>query len=227
MGIRTLLITAIFLLNACTPYVNPPLAPVGKNSILGGEHGGTILGAIGTAGGVAVPGAVAGAAIGAGMQSYLVSTYRMLEILQRQGVQVVQVGRHLRVIIPSDKLFAPGQTIFKQEAYSILADVRQFLLRYGDVHITVYGFSDGVYGHEEAFKITSTQARRVAAYLWESGRPFYNVASQGMANRYPVAYAKNPNASAFNRRIEISLPVIPSKAHHTLKQIEYALDIGD
>jgi intracellular multiplication protein IcmN len=213
------------LLTGCAPYVSPPYSALSGAIAQGSGTQGAVAGGI-----VAIPaeaiatstaiGAVAGATAGA----YWVSTPRILKILQNEGVQVIQVGGSLRVIIPTDRLFSPGSTLLEPQSYRILDDVAMFLIRYGDVPLKIYGFSDAVYDHETALQITGNQARRVSGYLWSKGRPFYHLIPRGMGNRYAVASNGNPTGSAYNRRIEIILPVLTKKAG-ILKEIAQQMDL--
>lgn len=207
------------MLSACTPYVEPPRSALATaTAVETSGHVAAMGAAIGTAGAATGAGAGAGALAGAAYGSYLVSSYRMVEILQRQGVQVIQLGKKLEIIIPADVLFQPGSDVLETKAYSLLDDVREFLKRYGDVSYTVYGFSDNVYAPDQAFQLTTRQARRVAAYFWGTGKPFYQVASVGMGSRYPIASNGNPAGSAKNRRIVVMVPVVQNRIFSSISK---------
>lgn len=219
-------LSLVFSLTACVaPYVNPPQS--GLTSLpgqIGGVEGGVAGAIVGLPAESIAIGSAAGIVVGASAGAYLVSTPRILNILRDEGVQVVQVGQTLRIIIPSDKIFRIGATTIETHGYKILDDVAMFLMRYGNVPLTIYAFSDRVYDDDTAFKITARQARRVSGYLWAKGRPFYHLRPEGMGNRYQVASSKNPIGSAYNRRIEIIAPVLPGALHY-MKGIKKALDL--
>lgn len=223
----SIILLMLLLLNGCVaPYVQPPQSALSSSTTIYSTGHGAALGAIaGLPAEAVAPATAIGAVVGAGVGSYMASTPRMLKILQKDGVQVVQVGNTLRVIIPSDALFAPGSTLIEPDSYHILDDVVMFLKRYGDVPMRIYAFTDSVYDRDTALRITSIQARRVSAYLWNKGRPFYHLIPKGMGQGYPIASNGNPRGSAFNRRIEIIMPILRSKPQ-IFKGIAQTLDLN-
>jgi len=150
-----------------------------------------------------------GALVGGGIGTYLASTHRQLSILEDLGVQVIQIGDTLRVIIPSDRIFKFDSAAIKPEGYEILDCVAYFLSRYGNVPITVIAYTDNVRCPRKNFLLSREQAQCIVTYLWSHGIPYECLRAIGKGETFPVASNGDPIGSFYNRRIVLSLPVVP------------------
>jgi len=130
--------------------------------------------------------------------------------LQRLGVQVVQYGGNVRIIILSDDLFDfNSSNISYPRGAMILDSVIAFIHAYGNVPITVTAYSDNVFTPTEALKLTCRQAKSVIGFLWSRGIVFDRLDAMGVGHSFPIATNGNSNGSAYNRHVEINMPVIP------------------
>lgn len=214
-GKRLIALFSSILLTSCThnPFVKPPIAHSPEATKIGLSQGAT-WGVVASAAFASPPAEVivGGAAIGMALGAWAGRTAHELEILRRDRVQVVQVGQWVRIIIPADKLFLVGSSELEPRAVPILNHVIHFIRRYGEVPIYVYAFSDDVYRYERSLRLTNQQARQVGGYLWaRGGHPFYHITAIGLGRKYDVASNGYPVGSAFNRRIEIIMPVLNSQ----------------
>ncbi|MGE3919547.1 MAG: OmpA family protein [Gammaproteobacteria bacterium] len=138
-------------------------------------------------------------------------TYKQLQRLAEEGVQVIQLGQNLRIIIPTDKLFQFSYTnaVIYPSSSPILNRVVAFLKRFGNVPLMITGYSDSVYERSASRALTLKQAQSVAEYLWTHGIEYDKIETRGADGTDFVATNGNSFGSFYNRRIEITLLVIP------------------
>lgn len=147
--------------------------------------------------------------------------------LKRQGIQVVELGEMVSIIIPSDRLFEGKSARFNRNAYYCLNTVNDFLKNYSKTFVEVAGYTDyskrsdrGMAyvkiwrlnkcddrlklkpGAEEKL-LTSKQSAKVSHYLWSKGIDARMLYSVGYGVELPVVNVSPPDFDARNRRIEI------------------------
>jgi outer membrane protein OmpA-like peptidoglycan-associated protein len=144
---------------------------------------------------------------------YLRSTYHELEKLKREGVQVVQVGQNLRVIIPVDRIFEFNSAEIRPSAIPVLNRVVTFIQRYGSVPIIINAYSDNVLATKQSLLLSQQQAKTIAGYLWSHGVVFDKVNPAGLGKINTIASNNTPTGSAFNRRVELLMPVADVIVH--------------
>jgi outer membrane protein OmpA-like peptidoglycan-associated protein len=185
-----------------------------KTATRGAEAGGIIgLWASGAIGAATLPLTAGGIVVGGGIGILMRNTYHLLDILQRDGVQVIQYGDTLRIIIPSDRLFEFDSANIYPYAPRILDNVLIFLSRYGIAPIVINAYTDDVLSPRASLALTRMQAKAIAGYLWTHGIPFDKVNPMGMGSSDPIATNGNSRGSAYNRRIELVLPVVAIPLH--------------
>lgn len=192
------------LLVACHPFVQYPY-----NQALDNQVGSTA--AVGAATGLVFGEPVAGAVVGAGVGAYAHSTVRWLKKLQADGVQVIQAGYLVTIVVPSDKIFIISTDSILPQSYPILNDVSQFIKNYGRVKLTVNAYTDNVGGTDASLELSIGQAKSVLAYLWSTGIPSGSMTAVGHGQDRPVADNIDSIGSAMNRRVEIRFAYTPPK----------------
>jgi len=123
--------------------------------------------------------------------------------LAQKGVQVIQIGSSLRIILPTDQIFETDSLDIKHSEYETLNDVAAVLKKYGHSAIHITGYTDDI-ASKNAMPLTRAQARSVLTYLWIRGVPASRLFSDGQGSAHPVGNNKLPSGSAENRRIEIT-----------------------
>lgn len=193
------------LLVACHPFVQYPYNSQAPQQIGGATAGGAATGAVLGSAGI-------GALAGAGLGAYIHSPVHWLKRLQADGVQVIQTGYLVRIVIPSDKIFIIGTDSINPHSYPILSDVAHFIENYGNVNLTVSCFTDNVGGPDASLYLSNDQAKSVVAYLWSVGFPSGNLRAFGFGQDQPIADNIDSIGAAWNRRIEITFAYTTCKS---------------
>jgi len=200
-------VTGFILIAGCHPFVKYPKAPYYHKEAAAGAVGGAGVGAVVAASGSAGLGAGVGAIVGAAAGTYYTSEIRYLKRLKKDGVHVVQIGDHVRIVIPSDRIFALNSATILPRYYPILLDVTQFVENYGTVPITVTAYSDNVGSEVTKLNLTTRQAKSVVAFFWSHGIPYNYLKAIGNGSINPIASNLNPTGSYHNRRVEVTFPI--------------------
>lgn len=150
-----------------------------------------------------------GAGIGAGvgflMGMYADSRVNMIKRLESHNVQVVILGDNVTVILPTDGCFYPGSPEIMETCEQTMTDLTTFLKSFGNVPITVTGYTDNVGSYCTLLILSRQQADAVVAYLWAHGIPFRQMVSIGKGPCCNIATNNTVVGSAENRHIEITL----------------------
>jgi outer membrane protein OmpA-like peptidoglycan-associated protein len=125
--------------------------------------------------------------------------------LRSQGVQIVQIGANIRVILPTDKCFESNTPIIKESCEPVLQRIAAFLTPYRNVPMTVTGYTDAVMSPAQAQWLSHGRAESVVAYLWAHGIPHQQLSAAGRGAACPIAQNDTVVGSAMNRRVEITL----------------------
>lgn len=193
------------LLAACVnkPSVYSQAWPPGATTgvVVGGFTGAATGAAIG--GTSAIPlGAVLGAILGGGIGA-LTDKTPATQQLEDAGIQVIQLGDIVEVILPADLIFEPNGTTVLRSAEPILDQVVDILNRFCQINIKVVGHSDVVGTNQQQVLQSKLQAQSVVAYLWSRGIPLDRMTFIGMGRHDDVATFNSVYGNGYNRRIEI------------------------
>lgn len=129
----------------------------------------------------------------------------LINQLRYQGVQVVQIGDFVRIIMYSDNIFETGTPNLSYCAQPELMNITALLKKYGDVPIQIKAYTDTVPNCCFARQLTQDQAESVLAFLWAHGIPHQQMCARGYACYDPIASIHTVCGNAFNRRVEIWL----------------------
>lgn len=133
----------------------------------------------------------------------------LIESLQDQGVQVIQRGDTLRIILSSDNFFEPASTKIIPERVAVLTEVAALTNCHCYLYapIRVYGYSDNANITRDQKQRSYQQAHSIAALLWANGIPLHRIYQiRGFGAHGSIASNETPLGSAYNRRVEILLP---------------------
>ena len=131
---------------------------------------------------------------------------QLLSELEAQGVQVIQTGDQLEIILGVDRTFRPRRnTRLYTSQIRTMRLVTQYLIMkgYRNAPITVYGHTDEVGSDRDKLRRSKQQAETIKAYLWGDGIPLAKLRAIGCADTEPVSSNQTVDGSAANRRIEI------------------------
>jgi outer membrane protein OmpA-like peptidoglycan-associated protein len=125
--------------------------------------------------------------------------------LQKQGVQVIETGDQLRVILASDIFFKSHSTELNPQQINTFPWLASVIHQYENLPINVTGYTDNVASAQANIYLSQRQARTIAAYLWAQGIPLDRMHIKGQGDNEAVAANDYIPSSAYNRRIEITI----------------------
>lgn len=134
----------------------------------------------------------------------------LLAKLQNQGVQVIQQGSRLQLILPINQFFV-GQSIdIKEEQVKTLRLVALYLHNYIYTNVTcypikVYAYTGKVTSRKYQVYITNQYAQVIASFLWSQGFLPTQMRVVGFGAKSPIGNYITPEGNAFNRRVMIQV----------------------
>jgi len=127
-----------------------------------------------------------------------------LKALQKDNIQVIQLGGQVKLIMPKDQFFADKSTALNPKSIQTLNHVANLLLCYQkmNVQLDVYSDNRGTFSFNKA--LTKNQAQTVATYLWSKGTDSRMLVPVGMGEANPIASNNTAQGREQNRRIEVN-----------------------
>ncbi|MDR1057231.1 MAG: OmpA family protein [Coxiellaceae bacterium] len=200
----------LITLNGCTttnPYTGQ--TEVSKTAI------GTGIGAVGGAiAGQLIGGNTASTLVGAGLGAAvggITGNYmdrqdsELRAQLQGSGVQVVRVGKDIRLIMPGDITFENDRAEIRSNFYNTLNSVAIVLKKFNRTTIKVAGYASSTGQAMHNQELSERRARSVADYLISQHIDPNRVMIVGYGARYPIANNATLEGQARNRRVEITI----------------------
>lgn len=135
--------------------------------------------------------------------------------LREKGVQVIQLGETLRIVLLSDYLFYPDSANIRRDYRKVLKTVVELINTYEMISIKVSGYTDNIGSIIKKQALTTRQAQVVARYLWALGVDARLTYARGYSLQNPVDWNGSFQGRHNNRRIEIYFRFYP-------KYISYA-----
>lgn len=134
----------------------------------------------------------------------------LLGLIRQSGVQVVQQGSRLMMVLPTDTFFVSTTTIVKENNVPKLRMIALYLHNYVRAHhikypIKVYGYTDKVYKRKVRHYYSNQYAQVVAAFMWRHGFRPGQMSVVGYGAKYPIANTRTTAGSAYNRRVVIQV----------------------
>lgn len=128
--------------------------------------------------------------------------------LRYNGVQVIQRGDTLRVILPADNFFYPATSDIKPWMRPILGEVGNLALChcYAFMPIRVTGYTDNIGSIRQQKQLGLDRAKKVASFLWDRGIEMERIRVLTRGARGTLSSNARPSGEADNRRVEVTLP---------------------
>lgn len=196
---------------ACQSDMNfnyPPLSPTAQGAIIGAASGAAI-GAFGTTGGSVPAGLVVGGLLGAAIGHQFERHATLAQQLRQQGIEIIQVGDEVDVILPADKVFFDYSPHMNPNYYPVLQKVAAFMRQFNKTTVKVSVHTDNTQCCSRALSLTRQQAQSLASFLWEVGIDARLIYGVGYGFNCPIAFNESDKGRATNRRIEIQFWRIP------------------
>jgi len=179
------------------PHITGLVTGAASGAVIGGIAGAGLVGA--------AVGTVTGGIIG-----HIIQTHQTLvQYLIYNGVQVVQVGDQVLLILPSDRFFMPDSANINPAYYRVLNHVGLFLSLFHKIDVRISGYTDNCGSWRRNLALSKLQAQMMVNYFWNydiDARLLYPV---GYGEADPIANNMTPQGRRMNRRIEITLTKIP------------------
>ena len=123
--------------------------------------------------------------------------------LERSGIEVLEYGDNISVILPTDAFFATNSARLDEDRKLNLEDIVMWIRSSPRAEVEISAYTDNV-GHEN-FKqdLSDRQAHSIAAFLWAHGIHHTRLKVNGYGSENAVASNRSTLGSSFNRHIEI------------------------
>lgn len=196
---------------------NPPYNDFDQSSQVGKDAGeralmgavsGTVIGSI-ISSPAPVVGGVIGGTVGGAIAAIDTATkespQNLMKQLETEQIQVIQQGKTITLIVPTDAYYMPNSDELDETSYKGLVHIAQLVIRDSDDGIIyVTGFSDaGIGSPREHQKMSEKQARSMADFLWANGIPLNRLVYKGYGENYDIGDHFLIHGAAMNRRVEI------------------------
>jgi len=194
------------LLSNCVhpPYNNFKPLPRGARSVAVGAGTGAVIGAVTT---TTLPGTLAGAALGGTLGALITSgkssKNSIIKHLRKQGIEFIQYGDTMTLIVPVDKYYMFESPRFNELCYKGLLNIVALLKLYPQSPIYVAGFTDNVGTRYHKRSMSQAQAETMLTYLWANNINAQRLKAEGYGDLNTVGDNSIIHGSAMNRRIEI------------------------
>ncbi len=151
-------------------------------------------------------GAGLGAAVGGVTGNYMDrQDAELRDQLQGTGVQIVRVGKDIRLIMPGDITFENDRADIRSNFYDTLNSVGLVLKKFNKTTVKVAGYASNTGSAMYNQELSERRAQAVANYLVAQGVHSNRTMSVGYGARFPVATNATVEGQARNRRVEITI----------------------
>lgn len=202
--------TGLMALGACTDAaMQTTQMSRTQQGALAGAAAGAIYGAVrdddsNDRGKDVVKGAIAGGIAGGAVGAVLDAQARALQSqVTTPGVQVVNTGRSLNVILPEGVLFAIDSAAVSGPAQADLYAVARNLQQYPNSTVQVVGHTDDTGSAAYNQNLSQRRAQSVASILAAGGVSPARIVAIGRGEAQPIASNSTAAGRAQNRRVEI------------------------
>lgn len=149
-------------------------------------------------------GAVLGAAAGAVVGNIIEAQEKQLrQVMTSPGVQIINHGDYLQVIMPSGLLFASDSAAISGQAQNDLYGLAQSLNQYPNSRVEIYGHTNSTASDAHNMDLSQRRAQSVGGILTAAGVSSSRLVMVGRGESQPVASNDSEAGRAQNRRVEI------------------------
>lgn len=148
---------------------------------------------------VIAAGTVAGSVIG----SLTGNRAGMMLRLSKGGVQVIELGDTVTLLLPIDKFYLYGSDKLREDRHPTLIEIAKLLSSYEDIPITIAAYTDNVGSHEANKALSKQRANSLVSFFWSHGIDFHRLHAIGNGEVPTVASNLTVVGNRMNRRVEI------------------------
>lgn len=129
----------------------------------------------------------------------------LLNQLQKNNVQVVQVGQTFRIILSSDLLFEPNSANIKNDyVNTVMPMIAQYIRAYDKPSVSVTAYSADGSNTAVLLALTDRQAQVISSELWLNSVNARLLSAQGKATQDAISSNQTPHGRYANNRVEIT-----------------------
>lgn len=148
-------------------------------------------------------GAVIGGVIGASAGLYKNTKRMLLKELQDQGMQYIEYGDTMTLLIPTDRYFLFDSPHLNDLCYPGLNNIIRLLRYYPNSPIYVAAFTDDVGTRHHKRMLSQARAETLLTFLWAFDIHAHRLHAEGYADKHAIGDNHWIHGSAYNRRIEL------------------------
>ncbi|MFV0411528.1 MAG: OmpA family protein [Paracoccus sp. (in: a-proteobacteria)] len=145
-------------------------------------------------------GALGGAVVGNVLQR---QEQDLRKVMTTPGVQIINRGNYLQVIMPSGLLFASDSAAVSGAAQNDLYGLAQNLQQYPNSRIEIIGHTDSTASDAHNMDLSQRRAQSIGGILSAAGVPASRLVMAGRGESQPIASDDTAEGRAQNRRVEI------------------------
>lgn len=174
-----------------------------KGALLGGAAG-AVTGSFVSGVGI-VAGTAGGAILGASYGAYIDSLTTLADKLENRGVNVVELGDQILIVMPSSSLFTFMSDQLQPQAYSTIDLLAQYINSYDKVLVSVASYTNDTGSRRVDLALSQQQAKAVAKALMAHHVDTRVLYAQGYGGTHLVQKNSLDWDNNDNYRIEITL----------------------
>ncbi|HYF98058.1 MAG TPA: OmpA family protein [Coxiellaceae bacterium] len=127
----------------------------------------------------------------------------MIKDLEQSGMQVVQQGNWVTIVLPARNFFKSQKGELLPGQAEALLDLAAFVRTYPYSPVKVLGFSDNIGTPGQQYYRSLNEAEIVAAFLWRGGVALDRTTIQALGAGDTVASNATPPGRNANERVEV------------------------
>ncbi len=135
---------------------------------------------------------------------------KLLAQIEDAGVQVIQQGSRLQLILPVNKFFLAQTTDARENQVKTLQLIALYLHNYTRTRVTnypikIFAYTGTVHTRQYRQSLSEQFAQVIAAYMWSHGFSPERMSVVGYGAKNPIANYRTPVGNAYNRRVMIQV----------------------
>ncbi len=138
------------------------------------------------------------------------SIEQLQDQLAQDGVQVIQLGDEIMLLIPSRSLFYGQSPRVMWRSYGILNHVADYLSKFPKIAVRVAGYTDNCGTELRNLALSRARAQNVVKYLWSQDVDARLIYAKGFGSADPITSNNKINGQQQNDRIEITFRQLSS-----------------
>lgn len=178
-----------------------------KGVLIGGVLGaatGSVTPAMGSLAGFGL-----GVIIGGALGKYIDSHTTLADKLENRHVQVILLGDHVMIVLPSSVLFYQNTPNIRADAYETLGLISQLIGSYPNMTVKVTAYTSAAIPDSVALSLSEQQAQNVAKFFWQNDINTRLLSAEGAGGSNLVT-ANIADWGSDNYRVEITLEKLPA-----------------